>query len=328
MALIASKYLVTGGSGFIGSHLINYLLSQKEVKKIIILDLDPPKIANPRIEFYKCDIRVPINLNLELENAVCFHLAAVAKEPGFPWDEYFITNYVGTKNLIDFCEKIGIDELIFTSTMMVFRAGESKFNEDSLTAPDTAYGISKILAEKELEIWKCKDINRRLFIIRPGVVYGFGEQANMTRLFNALKRGVFTYVGRKDTIKGLIYVKELVELFNQLLQNKIPTGTYNFVYPEKYRIVDIVNTFKIIFDFKRFVPVLPFRLLIFVSYIFEFLNLIGLKNPIHHRRIEKLYYSTNISSQKIVDAGFQFSFDLETSIADWRKESGGGKELK
>jgi len=59
-----------------------------------------------------------------------------------------------------------------------------------------------------------------------------------------------------------------------------------------------------------------------VSYLFEFFNALGIKNPIHHRRIQKLYYSTNISSDLVIKDGFKFQFDLNSALRDWQKECG------
>ena len=74
---------------------------------------------------------------------------------------------------------------------------------------------------------------------------------------------------------------------------------------------------------KRYIPVLPFKLLIFLSYIFELLNSIGLKNPIHHRRIEKLYYSTDLSTDAVLASGFKFKYTLKSALEDWKYECGG-----
>jgi GlcNAc-P-P-Und epimerase len=145
--------LITGGSGFIGSHLINYLLLESRYQRIYVLDLIPPAIADEKIVYKKCGIRNPIDLNLGEDNLVCYHLAALCKEPGYDWEDYFYTNHVGTLNLIEFCEHVSISNIIFTSTMMVFRAGEERISENSITAPDTGYGISKLLAENALMCW-------------------------------------------------------------------------------------------------------------------------------------------------------------------------------
>jgi len=100
----------------------------------------------------KTDIREKINSNIEDKIDVCINLVALCKEPGYMWKEYFDTNYYGTKNIIEFAELNNIKKIIFTSTMMVFQACESRFSENDIKSPDTAYGISKLLAEEAFKV--------------------------------------------------------------------------------------------------------------------------------------------------------------------------------
>jgi len=315
------KILITGGSGFIGTHLLLQLLSSNQASKIVNLDLRNSVVQDERLETINVDIRHNELKNLALEYAfdVCIHLAALSKEPGFEWNEYFETNHIGTINTIALCERLDINTIMFTSTMMVYQASDLKRTERSITSPDTAYGISKLLAEKELESWKFKDLGKRsLKIIRPAVVFGENENANFTRLYRSIKRGVFPYVGRSTTIKSNIYVKELVLFVGFLLKTPTKKDIYNFSFPEENSIKQIIKSFKEVFGFKSIHPVFPLSLLIGASYIFEFLNRVGLKNGIHHRRIEKLYYSSNIFPENAINEGYKFSFDLKSSLADWK----------
>ncbi len=142
--------IITGGSGFIGTHLIYHLLATKRFNKLYVLDLKAPQVVSPDVTYVQCDIRQPIAVDIAEQCDTCYHLAALCKEPGYEWDEYFETNYSGTVNVCDYAEKIGIKNIIFTSTMMVFQAGEKRNDEEALTAPDTAYGMSKLLAELAL----------------------------------------------------------------------------------------------------------------------------------------------------------------------------------
>lgn len=314
--------LITGGSGFIGNHLINFL--QENIPGVQICNLDhvAPDKQNANVIFHKVDIRNLTELEpLDLSDyEVCIHLAALCKEPGFEWDEYFQTNHVGTNNVIEICEQNDIRSIIFTSTMMVHRAADEQMTEKSMTAPDTAYGGSKLLAEKELEIWKSKSDDRLLKIIRPAVVFGKNENANFTRLYASLKKGFFPYVGRNTTVKSNIYVKEVVMFIHYLLHHPTTNHLFNFAFPEKSDMKTIIASFCKTFGFNPFTPVLPFRILKLLSYGFEFINALGLKNSIHHRRIEKLYYSTNIYPKNAIDEGYQFNYTLESALKHWKTD--------
>lgn len=312
--------VVTGGSGFIGTHLVRELLADPRIGQIYILDLHPPRVTNPRVTFFSCDLRKPVMFLPERPCRVCFHLAAICKEPGFPWDEYFLANHIGTVNLIDFLRRAGIPSVLYTSTMMVFRPGDRAMGEDSVAAPDTAYGMSKLLGELELRAWSQEAAHRRLRIVRPGVVFGKGENGNFTRMYYALRKGRFAFVGRKTTVKGCVYVKDVVHCLQFLMDDAAPRVSYNLVLPEVTTVEAICEAFFEVFHFRRWVPVVPFPLAYALGLAGEVLSRLGIETGVHHRRIEKLFYSTNLSAGELQTAGFQFQYSLRTALADWRAD--------
>ena len=86
---------------------------------------------------------------------------------------------------------------------------------------------------------------RRLIIIRPGSVFGKHEKGNFTRLINSLAKGYFFYPGRKDTKKGCIYVKDLVDLMlNRVEKAPIEVEIINASYESSPTISKIVKTIK------------------------------------------------------------------------------------
>jgi len=314
------RILLTGGSGFIGTILMRHLLATYESVQIINIDLKVAPIVDDRIETMQVDIRNSDIAKLDISGVfdACIHLAALCKEPGYEWEAYFETNHAGTVNVIGLAERLGVPRIIFTSTMMVYRAGEARRTEASETAPDTAYGISKLVAEKELLAWCAKDANRNLTIIRPAVVFGENENANFTRLYQSIKRGIFPYVGKSSTIKANIYVKELAFFIDFILQKRAHESIYNFAFPIPYTMKAIVAHFKDVFKLRSIHPVLPMQLLLWFSYVLELLNQIGLKNGIHHRRIEKLFYSTDIVPANALRDGYVFAYDLRSALEDWK----------
>lgn len=312
--------LLTGGSGFIGTVLLRQLLSSNEVHRIVNLDLVDSPINDDRLRTIKTDVRKPDVPSLLIDGNFdfCIHLAALCKEPNFEWEQYFETNHRGTKNIVGLCEQLGIRQIIFTSTMMVYRAGEVKRTEESITAPDTAYGISKLLAEEELLTWEARAGDRRLKIIRPAVVFGENENANFTRLYHSIKRGIFPYVGKSSTVKANVYVKELVSFIQFVLNGNARATIYNMAFPGVYTIKRIVSDIKEVFDINSVHPVLPVRPLLWVSYLFEALNHMGVSNGVHHRRIEKLYYSTDVYPANALRDGYIFQYDLQSALKDWK----------
>ena len=222
------NYIITGGTGFIGTHLTNLIKERYPNAQVYNLDIVKPGTPNPVVKDYKpalrdgeklqstfieYDIRKPIE-NLPFtptEDDVIFNFAAVHRTPGHEDHEYFETNIRGAENVVAFAEKWNIKKIVFTSSIAPYGAAEELKKETTLPTPNTAYGISKLVAEKIHEKWQNGDAaHRQLTIVRPGVVFGKGENGNFTRLYWAIRGHKFAYPGRKDTIKACIYVKELV----------------------------------------------------------------------------------------------------------------------
>lgn len=315
---------VVGGSGFIGSHLIAELTKRRIFRKIYVLDLNPCADTSPTVEYVPCDIRESINFTPDVEVTHCINLAALCKEPGHDWDEYFITNYIGTKRVIGWLDTHDIKNVYFTSTEMVYRSGDRRNNEDSLPNADTAYGISKYFAELELQRWRSSRVGRTLRIIRPGAVFGPRENGNFTRLYKALKYNLFTYVGSRNTVKACVYVKDLVDFLIYLLRVPTSRDVFNFTLPVPYTIEEIVEAVIREYRWRRMIPVLPYWLAIFISNCLRPFFSSPLKNPFHPRRIQKLFYSTNMSVDAALSIGFRFQYDLSSAIRDWRMSSDGG----
>lgn len=310
-----SACIVTGGSGFVGRHLIDHLCGQGKFNRIYNIDINEPAAHHEKVVFIACDIRKPIDIQLDKGIDCCFHLAALAKEPGYLWEDYFRTNHLATRNLLSFCSELDINNFIFTSTMMVYAAGPCRHNEGSETIPDSAYGITKLLAELEIQRWVLEDPRRRTKIIRAAAVYGQYERGNFTRLFRALKRNRFAYAGRSNTIKAHVYVKDLVNFLMFCLTDRQDHRVYNLAYPTPYSINEICQAFCEIFEWKRYIPTVPFGLLRSLS---RLLQMFPFRNDIHYRRIEKLYYDTNISSDRAIKSGFVFRYPLQKGLLDWK----------
>lgn len=313
--------LITGGSGFIGTHLLDYLLKRDAYDRILVLDLKPPQVSDERVQYFECDIRQPISVDCPAPVSVCIHLAALCKEPGYEWEAYFRTNYVGTANVCELVRSLRIRNLVYTSTMMVYDAGEQAMCEESITAPSTAYGLSKLLGEEVLRRWAAGNPGLRLRIVRPAVVFGKGEGGNFTRLYRALKRGTFCYIGRRSTVKSWIYVKDLVAFIAFLIGDTRGLSIYNACYPAVSSIGNICNTMCEVFSFRRPRVVVPYRAALMAGYLGEFLSGLGwVRSALHHRRVQKLYNSTHILSERMLGAGFRPAWPLEAALQDWSRE--------
>jgi GlcNAc-P-P-Und epimerase len=323
--------VVFGGSGFVGTHLAPRLL--EEYKTVYLADIRKPcwhkgttLPKDDRIVYVRCDVREPIDREKFSGPIGCIiNLAAVHTSPGHQAHEYFEANINGAKNICAFAEDIGCERIVFTSSISVYGPGEDEKSEEMIPMPAIPYGSSKIIAEYIHREWYHRAPEKRLLtVVRPGVIFGKGEGGNFTRIANALEKGMFAYPGRTSTVKACLYVKDICSFIVAYARKDSGYFVYNFCYPQKITIQEIVGTFKKAFGYRAPEVVIPYPLIALGAAV---LNLIPLpfikKMGLVPERIVKLIKSTNISSQKLIGSGFTFGFTLEEALRDWAKECGG-----
>ncbi|WP_233138508.1 NAD(P)-dependent oxidoreductase [Fibrobacter sp. UWB2] len=286
------------------------------VKKNIIADL----LADGSTHSQKVDVRNPIELQGEFgKNTLIFNFAAIHRTPGHPDYAYFETNIRGAENVCEFARKHGIENIVFTSSIAPYGAAEDLKTEETLPTPNTPYGISKLVAERIHREWAAEDSNRRLSIVRPGIVFGTGENGNMTRLYKALKKHKFAYAGRKDTIKACIYVKDLACVMLSMAENENADHIqlHNCCYYPSFTIERIANTMLKATGMKRRIPFIPHKPMMAAATICGLLGGLGL--GICPARVKKLMISTNIDGQKLAK-NYPLSYSLEEAFRDWYKD--------
>lgn len=314
--------MVTGSAGFIGRALE---LRLREMGRLVV-GVDRAVAPTNAAETLQCDVAALTEGSFGTRPwpPTVIHLAAVCKEPGYPWRDYYADNAEATRRLCQVADRAGVRNIVFTSTMMTFAAGPWLRSETDFCDPDTAYGCSKLQAEEILRTWQTAKPGRRLRIVRPGVVFGPGDQGNMRRLIHALHRRRFAYIGRQDTIKGCIYLKDLVRLLIRLIEDDGPHDTYHAVYPEPTTIRDIVDAINRSWGWNRRPPTMPYRLTLAAAAPFALIDPLGTRFGVHPRRIQKLHLDTNIGADRLADIGFTPRYSLTEAFADWRQECGGG----
>ena len=328
------NYILFGGSGFIGTHLIRLLKSEVIADGDLIYDFDLVMPGEEGlvsdavekfegVEYVRADVRKPIEAPFTpTGDDLIFNLAAVHRTPGHRDIEYFETNIRGAENVTAFAERYGIRRMLFTSSIAPYGATEDPKYETTLPTPNTPYGISKLVAEKIHEGWQGKDPRRELTILRPGVVYGTGEHGNFTRLYRSIRKRYFFFAGRRDTVKACIYVKELVRFMKyRMIENSFPgANVFNCTFDPAYPIDRICNVMTQATGIKRNIPLLPSGLLMTAAVILYPLG--GRKLGIHPARVKKLMVSTNISGKKLADSGYVFRYTFEESLKDWYTDCG------
>lgn len=321
--------VIFGGTGFIGSHLAAFLINNDLAEKVVLADIKPIRddfsFDSNRVDYQVLDVRKPVSEWVLPESAdLIANFAAVHREPGHELAEYYETNLPGADNVCAWADQVGCNNIIFTSSIAPYGPTEHPKTEDSIPTPNSAYGGSKLAAEKIHLAWQGARAGRKLVIVRPGVVFGPGEGGNVTRLVQATLRRYFLYMGNRQTRKAGGYVKELVNTMFWAL-DKIPAQggkfLYNFTMSKAPTVEEYVDTTCRVAGVKRVVPSVPHALLLAVSYVIDAIaRPLAIKQPISPVRIRKLVRSTNIEPSVLRQEGYQYKYTLETAMQDWRND--------
>ncbi|HEB74885.1 MAG TPA: NAD-dependent epimerase/dehydratase family protein [Nitrospirae bacterium] len=215
------KVLVTGATGFIGSHLVEALAgrgysvrclvrSSSDLRWIEAL-LSRSKTAGftgvPSVELFEGDCLDASSLKDAVDGcAYVFHLAGLTK--AVKEDEFFAVNAGGTENLVNVLRgsRVRLKRFIFLSSLAAVgpSINGSPVTESTEPSPVSYYGKSKLEAEK---IVKRAGGEIPVTIIRPPAVYG-PRDGDFLLLFKMIKRGIFPYWGRMSY--SLVYVDDLI----------------------------------------------------------------------------------------------------------------------
>lgn len=325
--MMAKNALIIGGSGFIGMHTLRALKRDGRYAKVVSVDITEPRERIDGFDYIIHDCRTTLPTTLADADTQIYNLPALRTFPGHPDADYFETNYGTSERIIDLAEAVGAKTIIFTSTMSVYATGDAPKTENSPIDPGNAYGASKVKGEALHRQWLAAAAGRQLVICRPAVIFGYRDAGNFTRLANALRGRYFAFVGRKDTIKSAGYVTDLADSFlfvlDKLNQTSKSEILYNFSYPERLSIERIVSAFCEVGGYHRPRLILPPWFLALAALPFEALNGIGIRNPIHRKRLTKLYDSTNIVPKWLEDNKFPFRTNIVSALSEWRDECRG-----
>ena len=274
------RVLLTGASGFLGSHLGKYLGPDlitlgRGLNNGIVVDLSIQAPILPEVDFI-------------VHNAGLAH-----KVPKNPKEEkkFFDTNVIGTSNLLK-----GIDRLankphtfVFISSVAVYGLDFGELiSEDQITKPQTAYGKSKLEAEKLLQEY-CAREQINLTILRLPLVVGRNLPGNLGAMVNSIRRGFYFKIKGLEICKSMVLADDVGKLIPKLSES---SGIYNLtdgIHPTLAQLeLELSNYFnKPIYQ----IPILPVKLAAKFGDIFS-------SFPINSYRLNKLSQSLTFDDRK------------------------------
>ena len=237
------KILVTGASGFIGSFIVERGIEKGfDVWAGVRGSSSRRFLKDDRVKFVQLDFSSPENLKAQLnsfraEHGVwdyIVHAAGVTK--CLDKKDFFKVNYEGTKNFIEALEATGMQprKFIYLSSLSIFGPLHEKqpytpIMESDTPAPNTAYGESKLLAERYI----MENVRFPYIILRPTGVYGPRER-DYYQMVVSIKKHVDFAVGYKPQVITFIYVKDLVKAIYLAIEKPVENRCYFVSEPQGY----------------------------------------------------------------------------------------------
>lgn len=250
-----ARVLVTGGAGFIGSHLVDRLVENKhEVFVIDDYSGGDSKYHDDRVWYSgSCDLRLGKTADSLIEKIrpeIIFHLAANAAENKAQFSPIDITsrNYSAFINTFTPAIKYGVKRFVFTSSIAVYGSIQTPFYEVDKPEPEDLYGISKLACEQSLKVMG--NVHGIEYVIaRPHNVYG--PRQNMTDPYrnvvtiwmNAILKGAPYYIyGDGSMRRCFSYIDDVVDALYKCGFDDVAGRTFNIGADTHYSLLELSDT--------------------------------------------------------------------------------------
>ncbi len=226
------RYVITGGSGYIGSRLVDLLERREDTEKVVICDLAPPKGGyRPRTEFERVDVRDRDAVTSVLERVrpdVLVHLAFILNPSH---DEHFAydVDVNGTHNVLEAAGKADTRQVLVTTSAVAY--GAFPDNPVPLTEDDPVRGVArfsyardKTESDRICQLWAAKYPERVMTIARPCIVFGPNVDNYLVRLWT--KQPFAVDAGTIDNQIQFVHEEDVVEGITALLLGR-HAGAFN-----------------------------------------------------------------------------------------------------
>jgi nucleoside-diphosphate-sugar epimerase len=324
------KVLVTGGTGFTGSHLVKRLLAKGQ--RVVVVD-------NQKGRFYDelASLGAEITIGSVTDRAlmdkvvegcdVVHHLAAAFRKINLPKQVYWEVNVNGTRYLLEAATRRGVKKFVYCSTQGVHgHIAHPPGNEDSPITPADYYQYSKYEGEKVVREFGEQGLNAT--VLRPTAMYGPGDPERWLMLFKQVAGGRFLMFGDGRTYYHPLYIDNLIDAFELAAEREEARGqTYLIGDEHYYSLNEIVRQIARVLDIKLSVIHLPFWPLWAAAVACEAVcTPLRVSPPLFRRRVDWFRQVRAFSIDKARrEIGYQPKVDLPTGLAwtaQWYRENG------
>jgi nucleoside-diphosphate-sugar epimerase len=248
------RVLVTGGGGFIGSHLIEHQIRQGHAVRTI--DLHTEKLSHlygqPSLEIIRGDItNNDLSSHLVSKIDVIYHLASAHLDVSLSEDDYWQVNVEATKNLLKAAKEAGVQRFVHCSTNGV--VGEIKkppADETTTCRPTNIYEKTKLAGEEVVKNFG-RENNFHVIIARPAWVYG-PRCPRTEKLIRTIGKQRFLMFGSGKTLRHPIYIDDFIDGIERCALADVPSGEIYFLAGEE--VVTISSLINLIAELQGVSP--------------------------------------------------------------------------
>lgn len=322
--------LVTGGTGFTGSHLVRRLLSRGY--SVRVLD-NQPGLFHDDLKAQDAEITIASVTDEEAVRRcvegceVVHHLAAAFRKLNVPQSHYNDVNEHGTRLICQACTDFGVRKLVYCSTCGVHGNVQGKSaTEDSPIAPADYYQQTKYDGEVVVQEFVRNGLDST--IIRPTAIYGPGDPGRFVMLFRLCKSGTFNMFGDGKVHYHPVHIENLVDSFELAATRPGVTGEAFLAADDRsYALADLVRAVGRAMDLDVKIRHLPFTPLRAAAVVCEAVcKPIGVSPPLFPRRVDWFRQNRSFDIGKARRMlGYEPRVDLATGLrqtAEWYERWG------
>lgn len=314
------KILLTGSEGFVGVYL------RKELEKTgnFIYCIDRVKVS--RTNYFCFDLSNEISSLAKLLKDESFdlliHLAAAKGDYNLKYDDFYRDNVTASEKTISLVKVLDIKSVIAYSTVSVYGHDNKIKSEEADLVPNNPYGATKLESENIFIKWHNLDpIKNKLTILRPSVIYGENNFANMYNLLDQLNKKFPVSIGKGNYIKSMVAVENIVDITVFSINKLRGLQIYNCTdkpYPKLKEVIKYITEIK---GFSKPKIVIPKLFAYFIGLLFECFSFLIKKDlGITRDRIYKFTMPTDYRSEKLAKVGYIQNHSVKDRIqnmANW-----------
>jgi nucleoside-diphosphate-sugar epimerase len=316
------RTLVTGGTGFTGSHLVRRLIDRGD--EVRVLDAAPglfrDELARRGAQITLGSVTDAALVDRLVEGTeLVFHLAAAFRQINLPKRDYWEINCQGTRHVAESCLRHRARRLVYCSTQGVHgHIATVPGDESSPIAPEDYYQQTKY--DGELAMWEVARQGLDACVVRPMGIYGPGDPGRFLMLYRAVRRGRFLMFGDGETFYHPCYIDNLVDAFELCAEHPKAVGETYLIGDDRYvSLNELVRGVAKAMDQTVRIVHLPFAPLWAAAAVCESICMpLGIEPPLFRRRADWFRQTRAFTIDKAVR---ELGFTARVPLADGLRET-------